>query len=63
MRSVWQLMLGVTGHLAFKSGSTTSWLCDLGEYLKSLRLSVSQSAVLVNWLRVLSGEGGGGGGR
>ena len=34
------------------------WLCDQGEYLKSLRLSVSQGAVLVNWLRVMPGKGG-----
>lgn len=55
MHSVWPLMLGDTGHLGSKSGSTTSWLRDLGEYLKSLRLSVSQGAVLVNRLRVLCG--------
>lgn len=62
MHSVWPLMLGDTGHLGSKSGSTTSWLRDLGEYLRSLRLSVSQGAVLVNRLRLLPGKGGEGGG-
>lgn len=62
MHSVWPLMLGDTGHLGSKSGSTTSWLRDLGEYLRSLCLSVSQGAVLVNRLRVLPGKKWGGGG-